>query len=516
MNVKNALQRNRNWLLWAVASTFGWGLIAHGYGFLHDTFTHDSLSGLVGTGGNAWKISLGRFLVPVYRTIFRTDATLPWMVGLLSLLWIGLAVFLTIRLFQIENKALIVLTAGIFTANITVAATAATYLHDLDGNLFGMLCGVAAVYLWRRVKFGEIPGAVCIAMSMALYQSYISVTIVLIMLACILDILDGDTFGNIFLRGLRGVGMLLLGAVVYSLTLKAALSLSGTDAATGSYNSLDNLLKLSPANIVELVKAARLKCYYRLVGMTSPYPDQLIRNLTDVLIWLCGGALLWAVIKKRIKLLNVALLAVLLWLLPLGMNLTHVLAAGESHDLMTYGVWLFWLLVLLLGDWSVKNSLGKEEKVAKPVQWISAAMVFVLLYSNVQVSNALYLKKDLEQDAHLSMMTRVVYRMEAYEGYIPGETPVVLVGKLDQLNANIRGFEDYANLTGTWRVDPIYQLGRHRVKAYFNVFLANPALFPEDAVWNAMVQDPRVAEMPCYPAEGCIEMIDGILVVKLG
>ena len=512
-SVKKTFEDNKNWLLWALLSAFVWGMAAHGYGFLHDTFTHDSLSGFGGDTGDAWKISLGRFLVPVYRNVFRTELTLPWMVGLLSVLWVGLAVFLMARIFRMESRVLICLTSGILMANLTVAATGATYLHDLDGNLFGMLCAVAAVWLWQNCRFGELPGALCIGASMALYQSYVSVTIVLILYVCILQLLEGESFGKVLVKGIRGAVMLLLGALCYSLMLKGALALSGTAVTTGSSNSLDNLLRLSPENIVTLVGEAYVQCAARLIRVVSPYPRWLIAGITLLLAAVCGMALLLAIRKNRMKLPECLLLAVLAALLPLGMNFTHVLSAGGSHDLMVYGIWLFYLLALLLADWLMKQKLLAGAEI---LRWVSAGLVFVLLYSNVQVANVLYLKKDMEQEAHLSMMTRVVYRMEEQEGYVPGETPVVLTGHLSQLNDTIPGFEPYSKITGAWRVDPIYQLARYRVEAYFRSFLANPALLAEEDVWDAVCADPRVAEMPAYPEDGCIAMIDGVMVVKLG
>ena len=88
----------------AVLATFFWGLLAHGYGFLHDSFSGDSLSEFYGAmGSNAWKIQLGRFVVPAYKAVFRTDMTLPWLVGVLSLVWIGLAVYMTARIFRMES-----------------------------------------------------------------------------------------------------------------------------------------------------------------------------------------------------------------------------------------------------------------------------------------------------------------------------------------------------------------------------------------------------------------------------
>ena len=512
-SLKKTFEDNKKWLLWALISAFVWGMAAHGYGFFHDAFTHDSLSGFGGDTGDAWKISLGRFLVPVYRSIFRTELTLPWMVGMLSMLWVGLAVFLVIRMFRVENRLLICLISGIFIANLTVTATGATYLHDLDGNLFGMLCAVAAVWLWKNCRFGELPGALCIAASMALYQSYISVTIVLILYVCIFMLLEGENFRKVLAKGIRGAVMLLLGALCYSLALKAALALSATEVTTGSSNSLDNLLRLSPSNILSLIGEAYLQCASRLIRVVSPYPRWLIAGVTVALGGICGGGLALAVWKKRLKLLECLLLLVLVALLPLGMNFTHVLSAGGSHDLMVYGIWLFYLLALLLVDWIGKQKLLKRENL---LRWISAGQVFVLLYSNVQVANVLYLKKDMEQGAHLAMMTRVVYRIEEQEDYVPGETPVVLTGYLSQLNNTIPGFEPYSKITGAWRADPIYQLARYRVDAYMDAVLLNPVKLANSSLWTAMQQDPRVAEMPAYPAEGCIAMIDGIMVVKLG
>ena len=107
------------------------------------------------------------------------------MVGLLALFWLGLSVFLTVQMLPLRGFAAIFLTAGIFTVNQAVTATTVTYLNDLDADLFGMLCAVAAVYLWQRCRFGFLGGMVMIAGCMGFYQSYLSVAIVLILMVCI-------------------------------------------------------------------------------------------------------------------------------------------------------------------------------------------------------------------------------------------------------------------------------------------------------------------------------------------
>ena len=518
--MKDSPEQNRKQLYLALAATFILGLWTHGYGFLHDSFSKDSLSEFYGmSGGSAWKIQLGRVVVPIYRQIFRTELTLPWMVGLLSLLWIGLAVYLVVRIFRIRSKLSVVLIAGILTANITVAATAATYSHDYDCDMFAMLCSVCAVYCWKEFRFGWLLGAVCVALSLGIYQSYISVAITLVIFACILDLLDGEKFLTVIQNGLKAVGMLLIGGIIYYILMKAVLTATGITLASGDTNSLDSALTLSVQEIIYLTVYTYLDCMSRLLNVISPYPAVLIRGITLVLMIFCAGILVWGLCKRRVGWLEKILCAGLIALIPLGMNLIYIPTHGIVHDLMVYAVWLFYLLVLLLAEWLCRNmetGTKNGEKFRKFPKFLAMTLLAVILYGNVQIANVLYLKKDMEQDAYLSLMTRIVYRMEAFDGYEPGATPVVFAGEHKMLNDSIPGFESYRGITGM-DTSVVASTGEdYRLRSYFQTVMNTPVVVPMGDVYNAMKADPRVADMPAYPEEGCVALLDGVLVVKLG
>lgn len=508
--IAQKVERNQRWLLLSLLAVFLWGILAHGYGFMHSSFSHDSLNEFNGAnGGDAWKIQLGRFVIPAYKAVFRTDLTLPWLVGILSLLWIGLSVFLVIRIFKIESRLLVFLIAGIFTANITVAATSATYMHDFDCDMFALLCSVLAVHFWKNVRGGGTFGAIFVAISLGIYQSYLSVTIVLVMFVCILDLLGEKGFKSVLAAGLKAVGMLLLGCVIYYAVMRLVLSLTGIELASGDSNNLDKMLELTPRSILSLIYCAYQDCYSRLVSAVSPYPAGLVKGATWVMLLMAAGALLAGLWNKRLSALDKLLCVGLVALLPLGMNLMYVLTGGVVHDLMVYAVWLFYLLVLLLlNRWHFPKS--------RMLKGLCKALIFVLLYGNVQTANALYLKKDMEQKAFLSLMTRVVYRMEECNEYEPGKTPVVFVGNSDQLNESISGFEKYRRITGAGDARSANMPEDFRSRTYFQYVLNNPALIASGSVWEEMQTDPRVSEMPSYPSDGCIAMLDGVLVVKLG
>ena len=120
------VEESKKWLYFSVFAVFFWGILAHGYRFAHDSFTHDSLSEFNGIFyGNAIKFASGRFLVPLYRNIFRTDLTLPWLIGALSIVWLALAVFLVMRIFKVASQTVAFLIAGTYSVNISVIATTA-------------------------------------------------------------------------------------------------------------------------------------------------------------------------------------------------------------------------------------------------------------------------------------------------------------------------------------------------------------------------------------------------------
>lgn len=511
------IEEGKKWLYFSLLSTLLWGLVAHGYHFLQSSFNHDSLAEFNGLAfGNGLKISLGRFLVPLYRNVFRTDLTLPWLIGVLALLWLGLAVFLVLRIFEIRSKGIAFLTAGIFTVNTAVMATAASYLHDFDSNMLAVLCAVMAVYLWRKVPWGSLPGACFVTALLGIYQCSISITITLAMFVCILDLMRGEDCLPVLKKGFQAIGMILLGGILYYIALQVVSSVIGVSLESGNVNSLDKILKMTPASILSDTVGAYRDCYRRLFQLLSPYPESVVRRATVLLVGIFLLSVVVFLWDRRISLGSKLLCIALIALLPLGMNITYVLSGGDVHDLMVLALWLSYLLPLLCGLWLAERWKTRFPRyLHKLPQFISSILVFLLLYGNVQAANTLYLKKDLEERAFFSLMTQVVYDMEQVDGYVPGTTPVVFAGLSPHIQS-VSGTEDYTQLVGVWHPGPIVLQEAIYYQAYFNNILARPAQMADYATWHTMLKDPRVAEMPIYPAKGSIAMLEDTLVVHLG
>ena len=499
-------EKNKKPLIFALVCTFLWGMAAHGYCFLDNNVSHDSLREFhAAILGNNIKVGSARFVTPIYRDLIGTDVTLPWLIGILALLWLGITVFFNLKLFHVESRILACLIAGVLTTNIAVSSTAATYIHDLDSYCFAVMCATGAVLLWQRYPKGWLLGAIPLVATLGIYQSYLFVAVTLVAMVSILDLLEGKSFSQVLQNGLKAVAMTMLGAVLYFLTLRGYLILTGSTLSTNDYNSMDLIGKLTLSDIPKLVVEAYSQTLYRIWNAYSSYPGILVKASTALLL-LAG---IWALVvgMKKMGLKERILCILMVVLLPLLMNFIYVITSGYTHDMMSWPTWLFYVLILLL---------------CRRLNWqqlVCVVLVAGLLYGNVQFANGMHMKKDLEYDAYLSLMTRVADRIETYEGYVIGETPVVLAGipwRGPARHMVIPGFKDYWNVTGMMMTDVVYAGGVSYYQAYFDYVLGTPILLAEEDVWRDIEKSDFVAQMPCFPNKDCITMHDGILVVKLG
>ncbi len=512
------LQTNRKQIILCLVATFIWGLVAHAYMFFQSSFSHDSLNEFNSEAfGNDWRIQLGRVFVPAYRFIVRDDITLPWLIGVLSILYISFAVFLTVKLFDIHSNLFTILISGIFTVNITVIATAATYIHDLDCNMLALALATLSVYLWKEYNKGFLYGMIPLCISIGLYQSYMSIAITLIFVFLIMRLMDGERSEIVFKNGIKSIIMIIGAGALFFIAMKTICNITGISLVAGNYNSMDTVFSMSIPRIIYLTVKGYIRTCYKILTVTSAYPGEMVFVIHAIMIVMSGAIILCRVFQKEVKIKEKILMITLIALLPISMNVVYPLTGGMSHDLMDNAIWLVYLFVLLIAWWTAKRSdLLKRPIIRLGQRFAIISLVLVILCGNIQLANAAYLKKDLEEQANLSLFTRIVYQMEKSEGYVTGETPVVFVGKPDTLLDTIPGFERAYKMTGS---DNWYVLGaasRRYYQAYFDYILLNPAIMAEQEIWSQMQTHEKMKDMPCYPQEGSIAIIDKVLVVKLG
>ena len=111
-------------------------------------------------------------------------------------------------------------------------------------------------------------------------------------------------------------------------------------------------------------------------------------------------------------------------------------------------------------------------------------------------------------------MTRVADRMEQFDGYIPGETPVVFVGIPNSINEVMPGFKDYWNVTGMTQPGALFSPEQSRYQTYFDYVLGLPLLQPEPETWLNICRSDFATNLPDFPDKDCMQLYEGVLVVK--
>lgn len=496
--------------------TYVIGAIAHGYCFTNQIASHDALNNLY--IGEKWsKAGLGRFFYPVYISLTRGRILLPWLVGLLGLFWTSLAVYLILQLFDINKTGLIAAVSAIAVTNPTVYALAATYLHDFDADLFALFLSVSSAYLWKKALGKKerrarcsflVLGALLLSIGFGIYQSYVSVTMALIMMVSIENLLKDEAWAEVIKQGFQGILMLFFSAIFYVCEIFVFSGVTGISIwENNSYNGLGNMSSLFSGGLPGKIAGAYLDFMNSFLHLNSSYPERVYLLIHGILAVSIVGITLLGL--KKIQLQNKVLVILLGVMMPLAMNISYVLSGELVHDIMKYAFWLVYLLAIVLLVWLNREWTAKKE-IKKAVNYLVIGCMVVIILGNIQTSNTLYLKKDLEYQSTLSYMTRVAEKMEENEAYVPGETPVVFVGE-DAIGGVMPGFEGYETITGVSTSSPITFYETY--EKYFKYVLNIPLNLWED---ETIAEDERVLEMPVFPKEGSIAMIDGVLVVKLG
>ena len=161
----------------AFLSAFLCGLLVHLYKFTNALPNLDSLQNFYSKQN---VIGSGRWFLEI-ACAPSSFFDLPWVTGLLSLLWIALASVLLVGIFDVENPVLIVL-IGCFMASFPAVIEVFFYQYTADGYMLALLLATLAVYLTRPGQRGlprYLLAGVCIALCCGIYQTYVCYGIVL-------------------------------------------------------------------------------------------------------------------------------------------------------------------------------------------------------------------------------------------------------------------------------------------------------------------------------------------------
>jgi len=484
--------------------TFVIGLLIHLPMMVRDIPNHDGLASMYFDQN---MITSGRWFLSV-ACGFSSYFTVPWLIGLLCLLFLSATAVLLTDFFRIDHPAEGVGIGALLVAFPSLCAGFG-YVFTLDGYMMALFLAVLAAFLVEKGKYGFMLGGIALAFSLGIYQAYLPFT----MLLCFFGVCKilGDT-GLKDQKSWLGVGkyiaMGILGMGLYYVILQILLLVQHTQLSNyQGINGMGTVEKASLSNTLVMM----YRNFFAFTVKGNVFTSNIYAKAGMVVLLLFGMFGLYKKVKEKKMQKNpwfyVLFLAAVV-LLPLMSNIMLLISPGVNyHLLMRYHYVLYPMAALAL--------CGKktEEKENAFYAWGVCLSLICVIFTYVVADQIAYGNLEKKYEKTYAYCNRLLDRIEQTPGYVQG-MPIAMVGVVgeesypktdltgDVTEAMIGMNGDYLLYTGT------------NYKAFMENYLgATLNILPAEAMAEAYYED-FYREMGSFPAADSICIRDGIMYIK--
>ncbi len=480
---------------WKIAfgSTVLIGLLAHGYKFMNNLPNWDSLMDYYYPTHNM--IHQGRQF-QFLPASFRGFADLPWVIGLLSLLYMGIAAVLLVEILEMHDTLSIIIATGLIAVSPTIISHWG-FMFTADCYFFGYLLAVLAVYLTIQKRYGWVVGGICLGVSMGIYQAGLPLAMALILLWMIKEISSSfwKKVGSFFLMGITA-------AVVYSGTLRVMLGLE--QQTLDGHQGMGSLHIPGIREIFHAMMNSYIDTVYYFVGSLSDLSFYGILNMLCMLalvILLVRYARNTGIFHQPGKVL-VFLLCLALY--PCVSHLFYFVTDDIFyHSLMQFPLVLLYVLLFWLYE--------RDEQKKSWLSWGTVISALFLMGTLIVTANQAYRAETLSYEKTYAMVNRIVDRMEQLPEYEEAKE-IAVVGYWEQAGESIYGTSPA--LAGY--TDSFFITHQKHVVAMLNEYFGVELQGVSDEELERISDLPEVQEMPVWPKAESVMQTGDMIILKLG
>lgn len=519
------IQKNLHEIKWTMASSLMVGLLAHGYILFNKISYHDDIFCLYTLGGTygSGRWSLG-IMGALMRRLFGGTYSAPALNGILSIVLIGVAATLIVRMFSICDVKWMVAIAAIMET-IPVVTSTFSYMFTAPYYMAALVFSVLAAYfISKQKKWMDLSGLgaiLCLAIAVGIYQAYFAVTVSLVLSYLIWNsdaIIDGASGKKgalaILVQGIYALFRMGLGMVAYAVFNKVFLALTRYELS--DYRGVNNMFDVTPAGLIKSAGstyAAFTDMFCRdYAGLTSIPPIRIAL----IVLWVVAIILM---ITNAIRRKDGVWFNLLYWgmvaLLPLGFHIVNVMVSGGDtgiHTLMLYSLAMMFIFpIVMIGKWAGACAVSYQKtKATAPIVVISLLCAYLVSFSYTVVDNQAYMRVELLQKEASAFYNRLITRIESTKGYRQSYG-IYIVGALEIRDKNLTDVPDFpaVKMTGYTMTTEEF-INDYAWKEYVRWQLGFDPVYA-----MALPDTDIVQEMACYPDEDSIRIVDDIVIVKL-
>lgn len=488
---------------YAFFSTFIIGLLAHLYMFSNKFPNHDYPYNIYGDQFG-WPLMLGRwFLEPA--TAVSSHFFLPWVIGLLSVLYVAVAAAFIIGILEIRNIIPIILCGGLL---ITYPAFADTvgFMFTADGYMMALLLSSAAVWIWQK-KTGicsYILFVFLLGLATGIYQAYLSFAIYLILIRIILDILEQKYTNRELIRKiLKAITCGGMAVAFYYCMQLIVMRVTGSSFA--NYMGISDAGLLDLGTMIKTLLKDTISFAELFIGSNGQFTLYEILNGIFIVFFL--GVYGYVVIRTKLyrrKLQSVILILFSILFIPAAYLWDFISEDVVYRFLMLYCVVLIYLLAVTLVDKYLPEWFGN----------LFLYFNVLMIFNFALVDNIGYYNLNLCWQQSYATAVQMQDRLQQLSGY-ENTDDVLIIGTMQMKSKNRREWV-------TDRIPPmigVEDVNLMRNQDFIVSILKSDLGMVLEGVRGEqeeiLRQSDEVRNMACWPAADSVKMVDGVMVIKL-
>lgn len=454
-----------------------------------------------------WEISLGRGLQR-YADRARFGLVSSSWNSIICFALIGIGDVLLIKKMSLEKSAFSFLLILISIVN-PVIAESLSYSYMSVNFALAFLLSVISFYFIpfdkKNIFRNSVISCFAFAVSMAFYQAYIGVFATCCLLFAIGKLLKLQNIKKVLMYLINCLIVFVLGGGIYYAITELLLFRAGIEMA--SYKGADNVGVIS---IIKNVPWSFIKTYkefwnYVIVNKMNTNLEFSRVMSIFVAILILGIFLVQFVKVFRKNKKNAFLMLFLFALIPCGTCIIVMIAVDNSiTGLMAMGIVSIFMMFYTV----VENA-----KWEKNVYYVVIAVLMWYWIGTVE-NDQIALKEGIT--ATTTIATEIMQDVNDCSDYEYGNR-IAFVGRTADnpcfyVSEAYNMANGYAQF-GKWSTDP--RNNRVTWSGIYNVYCGRVIPICDDETYSQLILSQEVEEMPIYPEEGYMQLIDDVLVVKV-
>ena len=453
-------------------------------------------------------IALGRWFLPVVCS-FSSFYDLPFLNGIIAIVFHALGGVCICRILNIKKK----ITSGLIGAVVVSFPTVTSvmmYNYVADGYSIAFFLATLGAFYMTKERPSYILSAALIAFSVGIYQAYITVTIMLVLLKLIDEMIYDSRAFKVILK--KSVFMLLtgaLGVVAYSLILKIILSIFSVELL--DYQGISSTASMSGINLLGslyVIKETFINCFFDMSEGVNVY---IVLNVI-VLMFTLAHYVKYIIHNKLYKNpVNILFIVILSIMLVFGAGAHAFINAGiDYHNLMLMGYSVFYLFFIILYE-------RGSEKHACIKCWTILLITIGIVANQIVISNVSYHKAQIAYEKSYGALMRIADRIEETEGSEECQK-ILVIGALDNSkDYSVKLTPDITGITDGYiiRADD-ETVGQSVLTSALSDYCEKSYEFLSGEDKKNFMEKEEVKSMGKWPSENSVAVIDKVVVIKLG